>query len=421
MKRQILLCLQFITTASLLLLLTNCDKENCKRTYTLYTPVYKTLTEVRANMKSNPAKQVKNPGKIYVFGNYIFLSEANEGIHIIDNSQPAYPRNVAFINIPGNIDLAVLGNTLYADSYSDLVTFDISNPLNVAAKKFLNNVFPLQNVYYYAAAGSTNPDSIKVIAEWITRDTTVPCEQYNYLLQNFYSSSTADKSGSFASPSLTTGAGGSMARFTILDNYLYTVSQNDLSVFNISTPQDPSFTSKKSLDSWTIETIFPFKNKLFIGSATGMFIYDVSAPGSPVKQAQFTHARSCDPVVADDNYAWVTLRTGTNCGGNINQLDAVNINAITNPFLIKSYNLTNPHGLSKDGNLLFVCDGKDGLKVYEASDPANIKLLKQINGMEAYDVIALNYRALVVAKDALYQFDYSNVNNIRLLSKIGLQ
>ena len=421
MKRQMLLCMQFITTASLLLLLTNCDKENCKRTYTLYTPVYKTLTEVRANMKSNPAKQVKNPGKIYVFGNYIFLSEANEGIHIIDNSQPAYPKNVAFINIPGNIDLAVLGNTLYADSYSDLVTFDISNPLNVAAKKFLNNVFPLQNVYYYAAAGSTNPDSIKVIAEWITRDTTVPCEQYNYLLQNFYSSSTADKSGSFASPSLTTGAGGSMARFTILDNYLYTVSQNDLSVFNISTPQDPSFTSKKSLDNWTIETIFPFKNKLFIGSATGMFIYDVSAPGSPVKQAQFTHARSCDPVVADDNYAWVTLRAGTNCGGNINQLDAVNINAITNPFLIKSYNLTNPHGLSKDGNLLFVCDGKDGLKVYEASDPANIKLLKQINGMEAYDVIALNYRALVVAKDALYQFDYSNVNNIRLLSKIGLQ
>lgn len=419
MKRQMLLCLQLITTASLLLLLTNCDKENCKRTYTLYTPVYKTLTEVRANMKSNPPKQVKYPGKIYVFGNYIFLNELNEGIHIIDNSQPASPRNVAFINIPGNIDLAVLGNILYADNYGDLVAFDISNPLNVTAKKFLNNVFPQQMAYYFAN-GSSNPDSIKVIAEWITRDTTVSCEQYNYLAENYYAFSSADKSGSFASPSLT-GAGGSMARFTIMNNYLYTVSRNDLSVFDISTPQDPSFTSKKSLDNWTIETIYPFKNKLFIGSATGMFIYDVSAPGSPVKQAQFTHARSCDPVIADDNYAWVTLRTGTDCRGNINQLDAINIGNITNPFLVRSYNLTNPHGLSKDGNLLFICDGKDGLKVYDATDPGNIKLIKQVNDMETYDVIAMNNRALVVAKDALYQFDYTHVNNIRLLSKIGLR
>jgi len=41
--------------------------------------------------------------------------------------------------------------------------------------------------------------------------------------------------------------------------------------------------------------------------------------------------------------------------------------------------------------------------------------------METYDVIAWNNRALVVAKDGLYQFDYSDVNDIRLLSKISLQ
>jgi hypothetical protein len=415
MKRPMLLWLQFITTASLLLLLTSCDKENCKHTYTLYTPVYHTLAEVRANIKSNPPKQVKKPGKIYIYGNYIFLNELNEGIHVIDNSQPASPKNIAFINIPGNIDLAVLGNTLYADSYSDLAALDISNPLKVTAKKFLDNIYPLQNGYYMNYR-SNNPDSIKVITAWLTRDTTISCEQYNYLQRNYFL--TSDRS---ASQSLATGAGGSMARFAILNNYLYTVSRNDLSVFDISTPQDPSFASKKSLDNWTIETIYPFKNKLFIGSATGMYIYDVSSPGSPVKQAQFTHARSCDPVIADDNYAWVTLRSGTSCAGNSNQLDVINIGSITNPFLIKSYNLTNPYGLSKDGNLLFVCDGKDGLKVYDATDPANLKLIKRITDMETYDVIALNNRALVVAKEALYQFDYSRVNDIRLLSKIGLK
>jgi len=99
----------------------------------------------------------------------------------------------------------------------------------------------------------------------------------------------------------------------------------------------------------------------------------------------------------------------------------VDITDVTKPSLVKNYNLTNPFGLSKEGNVLFICDGRDGVKVYDATDAKDIKLLKQITGMETYDVIAWNSRALVVAKDGLYQFDYSDLNNIRLLSKIGLQ
>ena len=40
--------------------------------------------------------------------------------------------------------------------------------------------------------------------------------------------------------------------------------------------------------------------------------------------------------------------------------------------------MTNPHGLTKDNNLLFICDGKDGLKMYDAADPLNIVLKKAI-------------------------------------------
>lgn len=82
--------------------------------------------------------------------------------------------------------------------------------------------------------------------------------------------------------------------------------------------------------------------------------------------------------------------------------------------------MTNPFGLGKEGNTLFICDGKDGVKVYDATNSSDVKLIKKIDGMETYDVIAWNNRALVVAKDGLYQFDYSNLNNIHLLSKIGL-
>ena len=93
---------------------------------------------------------------------------------------------------------------------------------------------------------------------------------------------------------------------------------------------------------------------------------------------------------------------------------------ICNPVLVKSYPLTNPHGLSKDKNVLFVCDGADGLKIFDASDAANIIQLKQITGLETYDVIANNNKAIVIAKDGLYQYNYADLNNIKLLSKLTI-
>ncbi|HEY1200586.1 MAG TPA: hypothetical protein VGE79_06375 [Niastella sp.] len=419
MKRQTLLVLQLMMTVILTASLSGCDKEKTTKTYTYYTPVYKLLPEVRDEMKSSPARALKNPGKIYINGNYIFLNEINEGIHVIDNSQPSSPKNIGFIPIPGNEDLAAQGNILFADSYSDLVTFDISDPQNIKAINFADNAFPYRSIYYGYTGPRPNNDSVKVTVDWIRHDTTVPYNRnpgpmyYDFLSSSSYAAAQPSKSS--------VGMGGSMARITLLNNYLYTVSTNELYAFNIANPRAPKFANKTVIaNNQVIETIYPFKNKLFIGATQGMFIYDVSTPGSPVRQGQFTHARSCDPVIADDTKAWVTLRSGTPCGNTLNQLEVVDITNLASPSLIKAYPLTNPFGLGKEGNVLFICDGKDGVKVYDATDANNLTLLKKIDGMETYDVIAFNSRALVVAKDGLYQFDYSNVNNIRLLSKIGL-
>src|SRR5690242_9093510 len=92
-----------------------CLKDKMTRTYSILTPVYKQKAEVYANIKSNAPQVVHSPGKLFVYGNYIFLNEVDKGVHIIDNSDPAHPVMKAFINIPGNIDIAVKGNTLYAD------------------------------------------------------------------------------------------------------------------------------------------------------------------------------------------------------------------------------------------------------------------------------------------------------------------
>jgi hypothetical protein len=422
MKKVISVCNAICTLFLFTFFLSSCVKDQCKGSYTYsyYTAVYETTAQVRSNIKSSAPQPIENPGKIVILNNFIFLNDVDKGVHVIDNSNPASPKNVAFISIPGNMDLAIKGNTLYADLYTDLVTLGISDPMNVVVKNYNRGVFPYRN-YGYGFYG----DTTKIITQWIRKDTTIsqPCggdQRVLYTTNNpaIYMAATP-QSYSSSNAGSPIGQGGSMARFALVNNYLYTVDDNYLNVFNIS-HNIPTFSDKVLVD-YHVETIYPFEDKLFIGSNNGMFIYDIqSSPESPVKSGEFTHARSCDPVIADGQYAFITLHSGTTCLGYNNELDVVKLNNFIDASLVKVYNLTSPQGLSKDGNILFICDGKDGLKIFNASDVSNLRLIKQIKNLETYDVIARNNVALVVAKDGLYQFDYSNTNNIHLLSKIGL-
>lgn len=396
-------------------MLQGCLKDTCTKTYTIYTPVYKTSAEVRANIKSNAARRIENPGKLVVLGNYIFLNEVDKGIHVIDNSNPSAPVNKYFIDIPGNIDVAIKGNVLYADLYTDLVTLDITDPSAVRVAKIIDDVF-MQRRY-----NNFLPDTANIIVDWIKKDTTVTMDcGSTWQGRGGVLMSMSALSNSGASASATVGVSGSMARFALLNNYLYTVTDNALNVLNIATLLNPNLTNRVNLQ-WGIETIYPFEQNLFIGSTTGMFIYGTSNPNAPNQLGRFLHARTCDPVIADGNFAYVTLRSGGNCAGTSNQLDVLNMQNITNPTLVKTYPLSNPHGLAKSGNTLFICDGAEGLKVYNASDVNNLSLLKTIGGIDAYDVIAFNDIAIVVAKDGLYQYNYSDLSNIRLLSRISRQ
>ncbi|MBH2003747.1 MAG: hypothetical protein I8H66_03580 [Sphingobacteriia bacterium] len=398
-----------------------CTKDTVTESYTFYRPVYQTKAEVRTHIMADLPAPVALPGKIVRKDQYIYLNELNKGVHIIDVSNPANPVNRYFIAIPGCVDIAVNGNYLYADCYTDLVTIDISNPATAQLKKVNEAVFPHR--YYEGFVADTS----SVIVKWVRVDTVV---KYN-LKENLTHQLTM-KDVWWASPPMfwsaaySSGAGGSygtagsMARFALQNNRLYTVSLSDLKVFNIQQASSPDFVTAQSLSLGDIETIFPYRQQLFIGSRSGMTIYNTANPDQPSKQGQFLHSRSCDPVIADEDYAYVTLWGGSICGGFSNQLDVINIADLSAPTLVKSYPLTSPKGLSKDGNLLFVCDGAEGLKIMDVTSPGAVSLIKTINGFEGKDVIAQNGLAIVTAKDGLYCIDYTNLQNARLVGKIQL-
>jgi hypothetical protein len=411
-------------------LFTGCMKDKITKTYKISTPIFQVLSKFREAIKSQPAVNIDVAGKITVIGKYIYLSEPLKGIHVIDNSNPSSPKNVSFINIPGNEDMAITGTTLYADAYGDLVTFDISDPLNVVAKNFVANVFPDHAIYYYGPTiiqgAGFNPDSINVIVGYSTRDTTVdynPANNYQVYpggCANCYSLASSAAPNTPAAVK-TTGTNGSTARFSIINQFLYTVGFSNLTTFDISNSFAPAQTSTVPVGAH-VETIYPLKNRLFVGMNNGMYMYDVqSSPSNPSLIGQFTHVRGCDPVIADDNYAYVTLNDSSACLGFVNELQIIDIRDVSNAVEVKFYQLTHPVGLSKDGNNLFICDGKDGLKVYNAADVKNLQLIKQLNDAVDYDVVAQNGIAIVMTSNGIYQYDYSDLTNIHLISKLSTQ
>ena len=197
-----------------------------------------------------------------------------------------------------------------------------------------------------------------------------------------------------------------------------------MDVLSLSDHQKPAAVSTVDL-GWGVETIFPYQDKLFIGSNAGMFIYDNSTPSAPSFLSSFQHARACDPVFVNDNYAYVTLRSGNTCDGFANQLDLVDITNLTAPVLKQSFPMQNPHGLSISNNNLFLCEGEFGLKSFDISEPAVLAShqLDHEKNLHAFDVISLNGNSkllLVIGEDGFYQYDFENPSELKLLSKISI-
>jgi hypothetical protein len=84
--------------------------------------------------------------------------------------------------------------------------------------------------------------------------------------------------------------------------------------------------------------------------------------------------------------------------------------------------MVEPFGLGIDDSVLFVCDGYAGLKIYNASDPMKISdnMIKSYPDINAFDVIPLGQYLVMIGVDGLYQYDYTDLDNINQLSHIPI-
>lgn len=204
------------------------------------------------------------------------------------------------------------------------------------------------------------------------------------------------------------GQGGSLARFAIVGDYMYAVHGRSLKVMDITDRTNPNFVSTAQVNA-DVETLFARdESTLFIGSTTGMYVY--SAAGSQVDLVDsYAHITSCDPVVANSDYAYVTLRTRTNevtCNrGNVNQLDVVDISNLSNIHVVNEVQMEFPIGLGIHENTLMVCD--NGLKVYDITDGANPQFITK-EEVNAVDIIPYGDLMIVSTVSGISQYRYNN-------------
>ncbi|UOB18694.1 LVIVD repeat-containing protein [Abyssalbus ytuae] len=411
-----------LTTIVISLFFLSCDKDNENyEMVNVATPEVMNLTSFRESVVITTPSEIKQSGKIYVYGDLVLVNDVDEGIHIIDNSNPENPQKKAFIKILANKDMEVKGDYLYADSLMDLVVFDISDLNDIREVERLEDVFPqyipipfVENVI--VDYGSTEVGADDVIIGWDIKEERRRISDDEYYTGGpegpVFFEAVADASAN------STGQGGSLARFKIVEDYLYAVDSHSINIFDLSSLQSPQSLGN-IFAGFDIETIFNKGEHLFLGSMRGMYIYNISSPETPVLVSEFEHGTACDPVVVDNSYAYITLRAGNFCGALDSSLQIVDITNLQNPELVKSYPMDNPYGLGIKENLLFICDGASGLKVYNKSSVEELQLVNHFESITAYDVIPLADTLIMIGDNTLYQYKYEN-GEINLLSQFSL-
>ncbi len=396
-------------------------KVNDEYTHEVYKPVYKSFDAFRNSFQSGPAKEIQQAGKIYFKDNYLFVNEVNKGIHVIDNADPSNPIRLAFYELEGNVDMAIRGNILFADSYIDLVSLDISDVMNPVVVSRLENAFPDVLPPYDQSLPIYELDRTKgVVVGWKVETVTEEYGGWGGWWGGWWGAEFAMLDGAGPGGDNSAGVGGSMARFMLNDHYLYSVTTPwVLKTLDIS--DAANMTPVDSIPTWReMETLFRLENHLFIGTTSGMIIYNLDDAAHPQYVSEINHINSCDPVVVANDIAYVTLRSGNACANFSNQLDVIDLSDLQNPRLLKSFPMFNPYGLGIDDNLLFICDGAAGLKVYDASNPLAISsnMIAHFQDLDTYDVIPLDGILILIGQDGLFQYDYSDPQNIVLLSHI---
>lgn len=333
-------------------------------------------------------QKITSPGKIWLQGNLLFVNDKTLGVHIFNITIPNLPVRLCALDVPENTDIAVLSNALYVNSKANMLVYDITDPVHPKQVATVSNLF-----YYEEPPGP---------------------EYYEGEADSGFWGCTATGCGDDGTGN---GAGipGSMARFAVVDNFLYAADRSTLRVFDVSNPTNPD--SYGRFDApWSIETARWWrdprddKDYLFMGGMQGIFLYSVTNKQLPVQLARLTNINYVQPVVASGLFAYTTARNDYS-GGDLpsSRLQVLSLHQLTNIQVLVTIGLDSPYGLAVASNTLYVCDGYDGIDIFDVSNPSNTVKTNRIQGIDGYDVIACSNSLIVTGNSGVRLYSITNM------------
>lgn len=207
---------------------------------------------------------------------------------------------------------------------------------------------------------------------------------------------------------------------TVYQNYLYRVDNDYLYIYDVSVAAQPRFVKKTAVSSG-IATIF-INKYLFLGTSSGLLIYDLANPEIPSYIRKYVAVASCDPIAFKGDFAFVTLSKQGQCRRGVNELHVLDMTNINAPNQIAKYSYKNPHGIAIQGNYLYLCEGDSGLRVLNISDMQDIKTVNTIENIDVIDAIAKDGILTLQGPKGVYQYNYTSDSvNIKQISFLPFQ
>ena len=414
-----------ILSLALLLVFTGCvkNKGTISMTYNKATAVYGNIDDVRNTPLLGASRNVVNSGKIFVGDDFLLVGEKGEGIHLFDNTNTSSPMAIGFINLPFTEEFYVEGDFIYAESHYDLVKINISdlyNPKLVDREEYAFGE-AIKNAEGEVLLGF----DYKVTTEKFELNSPEAEElsASNYLYFDYQNQLIPQSSV----PSSFAGSGneikGTLNKIAVHNGYIYVIGSSSVYTFQ-DNASDVMFISEIEMGR-EMETVYAENNNLFIGTRFSMIVASISSPSSPKYISEYNHPTSCDPVYPNGTVAYLTLRTAdfSGCAGDENSLVVLDITDVNNPLPIDQITMNSPYGMAKIGNNLFVGEGQNGIKIFDATNPAALVHLNSNVNVLAYDVLAhptMPNIVLTTGSTGLhqYQIDYSDFS-MQLLSTIN--
>ena len=123
--------------------LVDCEGDDFIETASRYEPIFLNRVDFEKSVNLKKSLAIGTSGKIYVKDNLLFINELNKGFHVYDNSDPANPKSIKFLEAPGSTDLAIRNTMIYINQATDLIAVEYNAATNTASlTKRIPNTFP---------------------------------------------------------------------------------------------------------------------------------------------------------------------------------------------------------------------------------------------------------------------------------------